>query len=50
MKSANNLISPFFFLIGTILATHSEYLKGTIIFAPIIFLTSLSITGKKIVH
>jgi hypothetical protein len=42
------LISPFFFLTGTKLATHSEYLKGMIIWASKIFLTSFSIMGNNI--
>jgi hypothetical protein len=43
-----SLISPFFFLTGTSLATHSEYLRGTIIWAFNNFFTSLSMRGSDI--
>jgi hypothetical protein len=47
MKSTQSLISPFFFLTGTRLATHSEYLKGTMIWASNNFFTSLSMIGSN---
>jgi hypothetical protein len=47
LKSTHSLISPFFFLIGTRLATHSEYFKGTMIWVSNNFFTSLSIIGRN---
>jgi hypothetical protein len=48
VKSTQSLISPFFFLTGTKLATHSEYLRGMIIWASKKNFTSFSIIGSNI--
>jgi hypothetical protein len=45
--STHNLVSPFFFLTGTKLATHSKYLKGMMIWASNNFFTSFSIIGNS---
>jgi hypothetical protein len=47
LKSTHKLISPFFFLTGTTLAIHFEYLKGMMIWASNNFFTCLSIIGSS---
>jgi hypothetical protein len=48
LKSKQSLISLLLFLTRTKLATHSKYLKGTMIWASNKFFTSLSIIGSSI--
>ena len=48
LKSMHILISPFFFLTGTIFSSQRENLRATMILASIKFLISFSIMGSSL--